>query len=178
MSVFWKRGAAIFGAVTVLSGVGYALWFDYERRHNLEFRKELKLRAKREAKKSAKLETEAKKAVVTDVMHYLEAELAKDPIPTDPAMVETTFTTNVELGERLAMQSGNEMDAAVKFYKALAVYPNPADLLGIYQRTIPETIYEYIVMMIAVVPPTNITSIIGKTEDDVLKDEPLISELE
>lgn len=174
----WKKSATVLSVVTVLSGVSYALWFDYERRHNLEFRKELKLKAKREAKKSAKLETEAKKAIVTDVMHYLEAELAKDPISNDPAMMETIFTTNVEMGERLAMQPGNEMDAAVKFYKALAVYPNPADLLGIYQRTIPENIYEYIVMMIAVIPPTNITSIIGKTDDDAAKEEPLISELE
>ncbi len=35
-----------------------------------------------------------------------------------------------------------EMDAALCFYKALAVYPNPTDILGIYQRSVPEEVYE------------------------------------
>ncbi|CAL9736632.1 mitochondrial import receptor subunit Tom20p [Monosporozyma servazzii] len=175
-----KRVLTLSSVAAVLGATGYAFWFDYQRRNNAEFRKNLKQRVKKQ-KKQAELDAIAsKKARVSAVLHFLSEELQNDPISTDPSQMEAIFTTNVELGERLSMSPGNEMGAAVKFYKALAVYPNPADLLGIYQRTIPETIYEYIVIMIAVIPPTNITSFINTGAEELSKqeqEEPIISEL-
>ncbi|KAK5778523.1 Tom20 family protein PWA37_000219 [Arxiozyma heterogenica] len=179
-----KRILTISGVAAAISVAGYAVWFDYQRRNNAEFRKNLRQRAKKQKKKDELEAMEAKKARVSAVLQFLSEELEKDPISTDPTEMEKVFTTNVEYGERLSMVPGNEMEAAVKFYKALAVYPNPADLLGIYQRTIPENIYEYIVIMIAVIPPANITSFINtgaaensnstKTKNE---EEPLITEL-
>ena len=175
---------AVSGIAAVLSVAGYAIWFDYQRRNNVEFRKNLKQRAKKQKRKDELKAMEAKKARVSAVLQFLSEELLKDPISTDPTEMEKVFTTNVEYGERLSMVPGNEMEAAVKFYKALAVYPNPADLLGIYQRTIPENIYEYIVIMIAVIPPANITSFINTGEEKKStinksknEEEPLITEL-
>ena len=175
---------AVSGIAAVLSVAGYAIWFDYQRRNNVEFRKNLKQRAKKQKRKDELKAMEAKKARVSAVLKFLSEELLKDPISTDPTEMEKVFTTNVEYGERLSMVPGNEMEAAVKFYKALAVYPNPADLLGIYQRTIPENIYEYIVIMIAVIPPANITSFINTGEEKKStinksknEEEPLITEL-
>ena len=178
MTTSIKRVLALSGVAAVIGATGYAFWFDHQRRNNAEFRKNLKQRVKKQ-KKQAELDAiESKKARVTAVLQFLTEELQNDPISTDPTQMEAIFTTNVELGERLALSPGNEMGAAVKFYKALAVYPNPADLLGIYQRTIPETIYEYIVIMIAVIPPANITSFINTGAEEVAKQEdPLISEL-
>lgn len=181
-----KRIIALSGVTAALGATGYALWFDYQRRNNAEFRKNLKQRTKKQKKQEELDAIEAKKARVSQVLHFLADELQNDPISTDPTQMEAVFTTNVELGERLALQPGNEIGAAVKFYKALAVYPKPADLLGIYQRTIPEAIYEYIVIMIAVIPPANITSFINNGADEgiaaavgatVGEEEPLISEL-
>ena len=178
-----RRILAISSVAAVLSATGYAIWFDYQRRHSIEFRKNLKQRAKKQKRKDELKAMEAKKARVSAVLKFLSEELLKDPISTDPTEMEKVFTTNVEYGERLSMVPGNEMEAAVKFYKALAVYPNPADLLGIYQRTIPENIYEYIVIMIAVIPPANITSFINTGEEknsninkSKNEEEPLITE--
>lgn len=176
-----KRIFALSGVAALLGATGYAIWFDHQRRNNVEFRKNLKQRVKKQKKEEELDAINAKKARVTAVLNFLSEELQRDPISTDPTQMESIFTTNVELGERLALEAGNEMGAAVKFYKALAVYPNPADLLGIYQRTIPETIYEYIVIMIAVIPPANITSFINTGADEATanktEEEPLISEL-
>ena len=67
----------------------------------------------------------------------------------------------VALGEQLATVPDKKIEAALCFYKALAVYPNPTDILGIYQRSVPEEVYEIVVMMIAVQPPAAVTNILG-----------------
>lgn len=157
----FSRVLAITGAVTALSATGYAIYFDYQRRNNAGFRKGLKREMKKQAKVQKLEEEESKQKKLQEVGEALTKDLATDPLPSDPAEREASFAANVELGERLSMVPGKELEAACKFYKALSVYPNPADLLGIYQRSVPENIYEYIVLMIAVYPPTNIASIIN-----------------
>ncbi|EDO17103.1 hypothetical protein Kpol_1025p23 [Vanderwaltozyma polyspora DSM 70294] len=161
----FSRVLAVTGALTALSLTGYAIYFDYQRRNNPEFRKGLKRELKKQAKALKLEEEEAKQRKLQEVGEALTKDLATDPLPTDPAQREASFATNVELGERLSVVPGKELEAACKFYKALSVYPNPADLLGIYQRSVPENIYEYIVLMIAVYPPTNIASIINGVQN-------------
>ena len=41
------------------------------------------------------------------------------------------------------------MDAALCFYKALKVYPQPKDLIGIYDKTVPKETLEILAEMIA-----------------------------
>ncbi|KAG0668597.1 hypothetical protein C6P45_004568 [Maudiozyma exigua] len=180
-----SRTLAITGIATALSVAGYAIYFDYQRRNNSDFRKSLKKKLRKQAKEEAQNQERAKQGKLQDIRNFLKEELLKNPIPTDPTQIQNVFSNNVELGEHLSMTPGNEMEAAAKFYKALAVYPKPTDLLGIYQRTIPENIYEIIVLMIAVMPPTNITDFIsgGAMESgealgiDEDEEVPLISEI-
>lgn len=155
------RILAITGVTTAVALAGYALYFDHQRRSNPEFRKNLKRTLKKHAELEKLEKEEAKQVKLVQVAEYLSLELAKDPVPTDPAQRETTFTSNVEMGEKLSMVPGNELEAALKFYKALTVYPNPADLLGIYQRSVPEGVYEYIVLMIAILPPANVSTFLS-----------------
>ncbi|CAI4449704.1 CIH_collapsed_G0017940.mRNA.1.CDS.1 [Saccharomyces cerevisiae] len=167
------RGLVITTAIAALSATGYAIYFDYQRRNSPQFRKVLRQRAKEQAKMEEQAKTHAKEVKLQKVTEFLSMELAKDPIPSDPSEREATFTTNVENGERLSMQQGKELEAASKFYKALTVYPQPADLLGIYQRSIPEAIYEYIILMIAILPPANVASFVkgvvgSKAESDAV----------
>ncbi|SMN18152.1 similar to Saccharomyces cerevisiae YGR082W TOM20 Component of the TOM (translocase of outer membrane) complex responsible for recognition and initial import steps for all mitochondrially directed proteins [Maudiozyma saulgeensis] len=180
----FSRALAITGIATVMSVAGYAIYFDYQRRNNTEFRKSLKKKLRKQKKEEQDKKEEAKQTKLQDIREFLKDELTRNPIPTDPTQIQNVFSNNVELGEHLSMTPGNEMEAATKFYKALAVYPKPTDLLGIYQRTIPENIYEIIVLMIAVMPPTNITDFISGGMDgadalgiDEDEDEPLISEI-
>lgn len=165
------RAITITSAIAAISAVGYAIYFDYQRRNNSEFRKSLRTKAKKQKQEAIIEKEQAKQAKLASVLDFLKNELIKDPIPSDPTQMESIFATNVELGERLSMTPGNELQSASKFYKALAVYPNPADLLGIYQRTIPENIYENIVLMIAVLPPTNITSFISNAASETARQE-------
>lgn len=154
------RTLAIATAIGAVGTAAYAVYFDYQRRSNPNFRKELKKRVKKQVKAEKHAEEEAKREKLQKVTEYLTKELAADPIPSSATERESVFTANVELGERLSMTPGKELEAAAKFYKALTVYPNPADLLGIYQRSVPENIYEYIVLMIAIMPPANVSTFI------------------
>lgn len=137
--------------------VAYCVYFDYSRRNSSEFRKKLK---KREAE-TKKLEQKKKEDSKKTKMEAVKAALDSDfDLPEDIAEKETFFMTQVAVGEQLAA-AGKEVEAALSFYKALAIYPNPTDLLGIYQKSVPEDVYELIVMMIAVKPPATLSSILG-----------------
>ena len=41
-------------------------------------------------------------------------------------------------------------DAVLPFYKALKVYPDPMELVKIYQKTIPEPVFQTIVSILAI----------------------------
>ncbi|AET38319.1 TOM complex receptor protein TOM20 Ecym_2606 [Eremothecium cymbalariae DBVPG len=158
-----SRLFAIVSGTIIAGATGYALYFDYQRRHSPQFRKQLKRNLKKQKALETAAHEEAKQARLAEVGEYLTMELMKEPIPQDSSDRQDSFKTNVEEGEMLAKMPGNELESALKFYRALAVYPSPAELLGIYQRSIPEAVYEYIVLMIAILPPTNVSSFLSGT---------------
>lgn len=148
-------------SVAAAGMVAYAVYFDYIRRNSPEFRKQLRKRQHREQKQAAKAQEESKKAKMLAVKKALTEDLAQNPLPTDLSKKEEFFLENVAVGEQLANDPNTKVDAALKFYKALAVYPNPTDIMGIYHKTLPEDVYELLVMMIALQPPAAITNTIG-----------------
>lgn len=141
--------------------VGYAVYFDYNRRNSPAFRKSLKKKAAKQEKQAAKAQEQSKKSKLDEIKKALADDLEANPIPTDLAEKESFFMQQVALGEQLGQLPDKKVDAAICFYKALAVYPNPTDILGIYQRSIPEEVYELVVMLIAVQPPASVTNILG-----------------
>lgn len=51
---------------------------------------------------------------------------------------------------RLITTTGSDpIQAAVCFYKALKVYPQPKDLVGIYDKTVPKDVLEILAEMVA-----------------------------
>ncbi|CAK7905485.1 mitochondrial import receptor subunit Tom20p [[Candida] anglica] len=153
--------ALTFTAIAATALVGYAVYFDYSRRNSAEFRKSLKKKAVKHEKNAAKKDEQSKKSKLELVKLALAADLEANPIPTDLSEKENFFMQQVALGEQLGSLPNKKIDAAICFYKALAVYPNPTDILGIYQRSVPEDVYELVVMMIAVQPPAAVTNILG-----------------
>lgn len=141
--------------------LGYAVYFDYNRRNSPEFRKQLRKRKVQQEKQHAKAEEASRKSKMLAVKTALIEDLAQNPIPTDLTKKEEFFMEQVASGEQLANNPNTKIEAALRFYKALAVYPNPTDIMGIYQKTVPEDVYELLVMMIAIQPPATITNIIG-----------------
>lgn len=156
-SLFWT----ITGIVAT-AAVGYAVYFDYRRRHDVNFRRQLKKRAVDQEKQALKLAKELKQLKLESVKQALLDDLEANPIPTDLSEKESFFMQQVALGEQLASKPQLKIDAAICFYKALAVYPNPTDILGIYQRSVPQDVYEIVVMMIAAHPPAAINNILGE----------------
>lgn len=116
---------------------------------------------KRQAKAAQIAEQQEAQKKLQDVTEFLTAELAKDPISTDPSKREEIFTSSLEQGERLSMAGDQDLLAASKFYRALTVYPNPAELLEIYQKSIAKNVYENIVLMIAILPPANVSNFLS-----------------
>lgn len=43
----------------------------------------------------------------------------------------------------------NKVEAALAFYKALKVYPQPKDLISIYDKTVPKEVLEILAEMVA-----------------------------
>lgn len=153
--------ALTFASVAATGVLAYALYFDYSRRNSPAFRKQLKKKHAQQQKDAKKAVEQSRQAKIDAVKAALASELAADPLPTDLSKKENFFMEQVASGEQLANNPDTHMDAAVCFYKALAVYPNPTDILGIYQKTVPEEVYELVVMMIAFQPPATITNIMG-----------------
>lgn len=152
-------------AVAATALVAYAVYFDYSRRTSPSFRKLLKKKAVKEEKAAKKESDQSKKSKLDAIRTALSADLEANPIPTNLQQKEEFFMQQVALGEQLATLPSKEIEAALCFYKALAVYPNPTDILGIYQRSVPENVYEIVVMMIAVQPPAAVTNILGASAE-------------
>ncbi len=148
--------------------IGYAVYFDYQRHHSSEFRQNLKKSEKQFQKKAEKNKKKESRAKLEQVKSKLLTSLDKDPVPKDISEKESYFMKQLGVGEQLAASPGKEIDAALCFYKALAVHPNPTDILNIYQRTVPEHVYELVVMMIAIKPPLAVVNILGEASIEEL----------
>lgn len=157
MSKF-TTAVATFGALAL----GYAVYFDYARRHDPEFRKRIQKNNEKYAKAKEAAAHKVKTAQIEVVQKKLMESLANEPIPTEPAQKESYFMTQVTTAEQLAAVPGKEIDSALAFYRALAVYPNPTDILNVYQTSVPKHIYEYIIMMMALNPPLSVASFLGE----------------
>ena len=95
----------------------------------------------------------------------LVESLLTDPLSTTNK--EQTFIEEVTLAEKLSAIVGKEDDAAIRFYRALSVYPDPTAILDIYQKSVPADIYELIILLTAIYPPANITSLLSESTASV-----------
>ncbi|KAJ1649747.1 mitochondrial import receptor subunit tom20 [Dispira simplex] len=132
-----------------VAGLGYALYFDYKRRNDPSFRKKLH----REKKKALKQQEEKEKMIQSQLVVSVERALDKalvEPFPTNREDKERLFMEHVAQGET-AVAGGEEHyeDAAVAFYRALKVYPDPLELIMIYQKTVPQVVLNIIMGMLS-----------------------------
>ena len=61
--------------------------------------------------------------------------------------------------------ANNEVEAALCFYKALKVYPTPADLINIYDSTVPKPVLDVLADMIAYDPSISVRGFGGRKEN-------------
>lgn len=140
-----SRTIIFAGIVTSLTAfVGYALYFDYKRRNDVEFRKTLRKQQKKISKSMASKKT-TDKIEISQVQLLQEVRtIKKEVFPTSAEEREKYFSLQVNQAEIMQHQ-GEELAAALHFYRALCVYPNPTGLIQLYQQAIAPSIFKLLV---------------------------------
>ena len=161
--------------LTVLSfAAAYAVYFDHKRRSDPGFRKALRRESRREAR-AAKEEAEAQGAQQKRAIRTAVSQAREEGFPTEIEEKETYFMQEVGRGETLcqdgmcsfnmrsqstesdnSLAESQRIDAATCFYKALKVYPQPRDLISIYDKTVPKPVIDILAEMIALDPTISV----------------------
>ncbi|EGD85146.1 hypothetical protein H112_08872 [Trichophyton rubrum D6] len=143
---------AAVSAGTIITGLlAYAIYFDYRRQSDPEFRRALK-RDNRRMARAVRQENEAQGAQQMAKIRQAVADAKDEGFPADLEEREGFFMSQVAKGEGLCADSSSHVEAAVAFYKALKVYPQPKDLIAIYDRTVPKDVLEILAEMVAMDP--------------------------
>ncbi|KAG7097394.1 hypothetical protein E1B28_004744 [Marasmius oreades] len=140
----------ITGISLITGFVAYAAYFDYKRRNDAGFRKDLRKQKKRVDKSiaSSQASLAASGATSTADLRAALEQVKKEPVPASPDQKEAFFMSQVAMGEQLAAQGPDfHLPAAMSFYRALRVYPSPVELMVIYQKTVPEPIFKLVIEM-------------------------------
>ncbi|ORY85610.1 mitochondrial outer membrane translocase complex, subunit Tom20 domain-containing protein [Protomyces lactucae-debilis] len=144
-----NRTTILAGVTTVAVGVvAYAAYFDYRRRNDPTFRKAIR----REQKRVSSLEKEkAREAQVgeEETLKRAHRQAMDEPLPSSPEEKEQAFMQEVARGEQLyALGESSKYDAAICFYRALKMYPQPEELTRIYAQTIPPHVFEVVLKLV------------------------------
>ncbi|KAI1422410.1 mitochondrial import receptor subunit tom-20 [Xylaria sp. FL1777] len=140
---------ATISVATAATGLlAYALYFDYQRRANPDFRKNLR----REERRQARAEKEEAVAQTKQKRRGIQASVdaaIEEGFPTGVNEKEQYFMEYVQQGEVLSSDPSRTVEAALAFYKALKVYPSPRDLISIYDKTVDKRVLDVLAEMIA-----------------------------
>ncbi|KXX83317.1 Mitochondrial import receptor subunit tom20 [Madurella mycetomatis] len=140
---------ATAAVAAVATGVlAYAVYFDYRRRHDPEFRRQLR-RSNRRAARAQKDQAEANAKAQKQMIRQAVDEAKEEGFPSSAEEKEAYFLEQIQAGEMLGSDPSKALDAAIAFYKALKVYPTPGDLINIYDKTVSKPILDILAEMIA-----------------------------
>lgn len=141
---------------TAVTGVlAYAVYFDYKRRSEPEFRRSLR-RNERHRARVEKEDQKAQSQLQRQKIRLAVQAAIEDGFPRDPSEREMYFMEQVSKGEVLSADPNTTFDAALAFYKALKVYPSPGDLIGIYDQTVSKQVLDILAELIAADPTLKI----------------------
>ncbi|ATY64203.1 mitochondrial import receptor subunit tom-20 [Cordyceps militaris CM01] len=142
--------ASVATAATAV--VAYAVYFDYRRRSQAEFRRELRRNERLQARAKAKAEKEEAEASSQNLRVTVKArvdEAKEEGFPQGVEEREAYFSEQIMAAEVMSSDPSKAIDSALAFYRGLKVYPNPGDLIKIYDSTVPKPILDILAEMIA-----------------------------
>ncbi|TGJ83053.1 hypothetical protein E0Z10_g5702 [Xylaria hypoxylon] len=140
---------ATISVATAATGLlAYAVYFDYKRRANPDFRKVLRREERRQARTEKEEAVAQNKQKRRDIQVAIDAAL-EEGFPTGVNEKEQYFMEYVQQGEVLASDPSQTIEAALAFYRALKVYPTPRDLISIYDKTVDKRVLDVLAEMIA-----------------------------
>ncbi|KAH7328111.1 mitochondrial outer membrane translocase complex, subunit Tom20 domain-containing protein [Stachybotrys elegans] len=138
--------ASVATAATVV--LAYAVYFDYKRRNEAEFRRNLRRNERRQARVE-KEEAEQSTKQFRAAIHAKVDEAKEEGIPTDLEEREAYFKEQMGIGEALSADPTKATEAALGLYKCLKVHPSPGDLIALYDSVIPKPVLDVLAEMIA-----------------------------
>lgn len=143
---------AVIGSAFATAAVGvasYAVYFDYKRRTDPQFRRVIKKQREYKLQKE-QAELKAKEDQMVKLLTRAMSLVKDEVYPTDVESREAYFMENLQKGELLFRQGAHmNVEAAACFFNAVKVYPNPVDLLVILQKSIPEDVVGLVYAMIS-----------------------------
>lgn len=84
------------------------------------------------------MDAEAETLHQREVIKQVVEEAKLEGFPTSVEEKEAYFLEQVTQGETLGTDPSRAIEAALAFYKGLKVYPQPGDLISIYDKTVPK----------------------------------------
>ncbi|KAJ2083062.1 mitochondrial import receptor subunit tom20 [Coemansia sp. RSA 988] len=144
-----KQIAATASVTAIIAGLGYAVYFDYNRRNSPQFRRRLRRDRKKAEKTAEKISKDPSLDDVNELAMELLKSLSDEKLPESQSEKEKYFMDNLSKGEALCQSPDSYPAAACCFYQALRVYPNPVELVMIYQKSTPERIFRLVMSMMA-----------------------------
>ena len=107
--------------VLTAGALAYAVYFDYRRRNDAEFRKHLRKQHKK-VSRAKEEEAKASERSQKDKIKRVVEEANEEGFPKDPEETEGYFMHEVARGEGMCTDGSDPVDAALCFHKALKVY--------------------------------------------------------
>lgn len=146
-----NKSTTILTVASVAVGgiVAYAVYFDYKRRTDANFRKQLRKEKKRVKQTQPPSESGGQPSTeggvnANDLRSALES-VRNEEVPPGPEEKEQYFMSQVGMGEQLCAQGpAFHLPAAMCFYRALRVYPSPVELVVIYEKTVPPPVFQLV----------------------------------
>ncbi|KAL7627654.1 mitochondrial import receptor subunit tom20 [Parahypoxylon ruwenzoriense] len=136
-------------AATAATGLlAYAVYFDYQRRADPNFRRNLRREERRQARAEKEEAVAQNKQKRKDVQQLVD-RATEEGYPSGVNEREQFFMDQVQQGEMLASDPSKTLEAGLAFYKALKVYPTPGDLISIYDKTVDKRVLDVLAEMIA-----------------------------
>ncbi|KAL7004066.1 mitochondrial import receptor subunit tom20 [Cystobasidiomycetes sp. EMM_F5] len=127
------------------AGVAYAVYFDYKRRNDPAFRRQI-LRERRKVERASQQATAQERVAQTQRLAQAVRQIVRERLPTSLEEREAHFLEQVASGEALAARGPDfYVPATIHFFRAMQVYPNPEELMMIYSRTQPQEVVLMIV---------------------------------
>ncbi|KAJ3098631.1 hypothetical protein HDU97_003896 [Phlyctochytrium planicorne] len=132
--------------IASVCAIGYLIYFDQRRQYDADFRKRLRKERKLAAKVRQEEDQKAKLRAKTN--DFLDEE--DDKLPTTDEEKQKYLSKQLILGEQLLSKGPSHYRAAATcLYRAIKIYPEPLKLLMAFQETVPPSVLEMIMGMMA-----------------------------
>ena len=146
---------AAVSTTIAIGALSYCFYFDYKRRTDSKFRNSIKEEERYVQKLKAESQPLHSKEKILESARNVLMKVRELQLPDGPQQKEQFFMEVLAKGELLCTSSevADLEQACVCFYSGLKVYPVPQELIQLYQKSLPERVFQLLVHVIALDAP-------------------------